>query len=101
MSGEKEVEMEAQVRLEEGLRGFLLVEQREESVESPQWMLRRSKVPELVRLHQIHYLTAQDIVTLDTAVVEMPFSMKREPRRPERPPSDCAYSLFSSLRAKD
>ena len=92
MSGEREEEMEAQVRLEEGLRGFLLVEQREESVESHQWMLRRSKLPELVKLHQIHY---------PTAVVEMPFSMKREPRRPERPPSDCAYSLFSSLRAKD
>ena len=40
MSGEREEEMEAQVRLEEGLRGFLLVEQREESVESPQWMLQ-------------------------------------------------------------
>ena len=45
MSGEREVEMEAQVRLEEGLRGFLLVEQREESVESPQWMLRLASYP--------------------------------------------------------
>ena len=38
---------------------------------SPQWKLRWSKVPELVRRDLImHYLTAKDIVTLDTAVAE-------------------------------
>ena len=71
MSGEKEEESKAEEQLEEGLRGLLLVEQREESVESPQWKLRWSKLPELVRRDlMVHYFTAQDIVTLDTAVAE-------------------------------
>ena len=40
MSGEKERDSKAEEQLEEGLRGLLLVEQREESVESPQWKLQ-------------------------------------------------------------
>ena len=40
MSGEKEGDSKAEEQLEEGLRGLLLVEQREESVESPQWKLQ-------------------------------------------------------------
>ena len=47
MSGEKEVESKAEEELEEGLRGLLLIEQREKSEGSPRWKLRRSTLPKI------------------------------------------------------